>query len=136
MQAEEGRRREAATVYSGACDSRALFGFVEPETTAFTGWALFTLSNICVVFNSFPSRLIVAEREMEDSLVARRAKRSTAGNRMEAALAEFRVEDLGMDVEEDEDFAIAKGKHHPGACICLCTNFMKFRRRRYLRVRF
>ena len=46
---------------------------------------------------------------MEDTLVARRSKRSTAGNRMEAALAEFKVEDLGMDVEEDADFTIAKG---------------------------
>lgn len=46
---------------------------------------------------------------MEESLVARRPKRSTAGNRMEAALAEFKAEDLGMDVEEDADFAIDKG---------------------------
>ena len=46
---------------------------------------------------------------MEDSLVARRSKRSTAGNRMEAALAEFKAEDLGVDVEEDADFAIDKG---------------------------
>ncbi|RDX51558.1 hypothetical protein OH76DRAFT_1401445 [Lentinus brumalis] len=43
---------------------------------------------------------------MEDSLVSRRSKRSTAGNRMEAALAEFKAEDLGMDVEEDADFAV------------------------------
>ena len=46
---------------------------------------------------------------MEDSLVARRSKRSTAGNRMEAALAEFKAEDLGMDAEEDADFAVDKG---------------------------
>ena len=46
---------------------------------------------------------------MEDTLTARRSKRSTAGNRMEAALAEFKAEDLGMDVEEDADFAIDKG---------------------------
>ncbi|KAI0717508.1 YL1 nuclear protein-domain-containing protein [Cerioporus squamosus] len=45
---------------------------------------------------------------MEDSLVSRRPKRSTAGNRMEAALAEFKAEDLGMDVEEDGDFALDK----------------------------
>ena len=46
---------------------------------------------------------------MDDSLVARRSKRSTAGNRMEAALAEFMAEDIGMDVEEDADFTVAKG---------------------------
>ena len=28
---------------------------------------------------------------------------------MEAALAEFMAEDIGMDVEEDADFAVAKG---------------------------
>ncbi|KAI0641089.1 YL1 nuclear protein-domain-containing protein [Trametes meyenii] len=43
---------------------------------------------------------------MEDSLVARRPKRSTAGNRMEAALAEFKAEDIGMDVDEDVDFTM------------------------------
>ncbi|EKM60548.1 uncharacterized protein PHACADRAFT_110047 [Phanerochaete carnosa HHB-10118-sp] len=37
-------------------------------------------------------------------LVTRRSRRSTAGNRMEAALAEFRSEELGHDVEEDDDF--------------------------------
>ncbi|KAF8584935.1 hypothetical protein K439DRAFT_1410435 [Ramaria rubella] len=41
---------------------------------------------------------------MEDNLVSRRSKRSTAGNRMEAALAEMSVEDLMQDVEEDVDF--------------------------------
>ncbi|KAI1790488.1 YL1 nuclear protein-domain-containing protein [Ganoderma leucocontextum] len=45
---------------------------------------------------------------MDDSLVARRSKRSTAGNRMEAALAEFKAEDVGMDVDEDADFALGK----------------------------
>ncbi|KAI0638886.1 YL1 nuclear protein-domain-containing protein [Trametes polyzona] len=49
---------------------------------------------------------------MEDSLVARRSKRSTAGNRMEAALAEFKAEDIGVDVDEDADFALDKGAHH------------------------
>ncbi|KZT68827.1 hypothetical protein DAEQUDRAFT_670793 [Daedalea quercina L-15889] len=44
-----------------------------------------------------------------DSLVTRRSKRSTAGNRMEAALAEFRAEDVGMDVEEDVDFVMERG---------------------------
>ena len=28
---------------------------------------------------------------------------------MEAALAEFKAEDLGMDAEEDADFAVDKG---------------------------
>lgn len=46
---------------------------------------------------------------MEESLVSRRPKRSTAGNRMEAALAEFKEEELGMDVDEDADFAMDKG---------------------------
>ncbi|KAI0369880.1 hypothetical protein BV20DRAFT_945243 [Pilatotrama ljubarskyi] len=45
---------------------------------------------------------------MDDSLVSRRPKRSTAGNRMEAALAEFKAEDIGMDVEDDADFALDK----------------------------
>lgn len=48
-------------------------------------------------------------KTMEDSLVSRRPKRSTAGNRMEAALAEFKEEELGMDVDEDADFAMDKG---------------------------
>ncbi|KAH9914868.1 YL1 nuclear protein-domain-containing protein [Fomitopsis serialis] len=46
--------------------------------------------------------------EHDDSLVMRRPKRSTAGNRMEAALAEFRAEDVGVDVEEDVDFVVEK----------------------------
>ena len=46
---------------------------------------------------------------MDDSLVSRRSRRSTAGNRMEAALAEFKAEDIGMDVDEDADFALDKG---------------------------
>ncbi|KAK7688124.1 hypothetical protein QCA50_008494 [Cerrena zonata] len=44
----------------------------------------------------------------EDSLVMRRPKRSTAGNRMEAALAEFKAEDVGIDQDEDADFAVIK----------------------------
>lgn len=47
---------------------------------------------------------------MEDSLVMRRSRRSTAGNRMEAVLAEFKAEELGQDVEEDIDFIMGKGK--------------------------
>ncbi|KAH9836678.1 uncharacterized protein C8Q71DRAFT_759178 [Rhodofomes roseus] len=46
--------------------------------------------------------------EHDDTLVMRRSKRATAGNRMEAALAEFRAEDVGMDVEEDVDFVVVK----------------------------
>ncbi|KAH8101447.1 YL1 nuclear protein-domain-containing protein [Cristinia sonorae] len=46
--------------------------------------------------------------EIEDSLVMRRSKRSTAGNRMEAALAQFMAEDVGVDVEEDVDFVVEK----------------------------
>ncbi|KAH7920491.1 hypothetical protein BV22DRAFT_1098016 [Leucogyrophana mollusca] len=41
--------------------------------------------------------------ESEESLVTRRSKRSTAGNRMEAALAELALEDV-KDAEEDNDF--------------------------------
>ncbi|KAG2134573.1 YL1 nuclear protein-domain-containing protein [Suillus bovinus] len=39
----------------------------------------------------------------EETLVSRRSKRSTAGNRMEAALAELAVEEVN-DAEEDVDF--------------------------------
>ncbi|EIW86247.1 hypothetical protein CONPUDRAFT_161045 [Coniophora puteana RWD-64-598 SS2] len=42
-----------------------------------------------------------------DTLVARRPKRSTAGNRMEVALAELELEDV-KEVEEDNDFVIAR----------------------------
>ncbi|KAI0791781.1 YL1 nuclear protein-domain-containing protein [Abortiporus biennis] len=45
---------------------------------------------------------------MEDSLVMRRSKRSTAGNRMEAALAEFKADELGQEQEEDVDFIMGK----------------------------
>ncbi|KIJ45228.1 hypothetical protein M422DRAFT_779135 [Sphaerobolus stellatus SS14] len=40
----------------------------------------------------------------EETLVTRRPKRSTAGNRMQAALAEMSVEELTHDAEEDTDF--------------------------------
>ncbi|EMD41507.1 hypothetical protein CERSUDRAFT_146509 [Gelatoporia subvermispora B] len=46
--------------------------------------------------------------ESTESLATRRSKRSTAGNRMEAALAEFRAEDIGVDAEDDVDFNIEK----------------------------
>lgn len=66
--------------------------------------------------------------ETGDSLVMRRPKRSTAGNRyvvgvvgmlvlvltrnrMEAALAEFRADDLGQDAEEDNDFVMEVGMY-------------------------
>lgn len=65
-----------------------------------------------ILFSSsylFSSLTLISLSEMDDSLVARRSKRSTAGNRMEAALAEFMAEDIGMDVEEDADFTVAKG---------------------------
>ncbi|KAJ3893097.1 YL1 nuclear protein-domain-containing protein [Lentinula edodes] len=43
----------------------------------------------------------------EDTLVSRRSRRSTAGNRMQAALAEIAVEDLSQeDAEEDKDFIV------------------------------
>ncbi|KIK66054.1 hypothetical protein GYMLUDRAFT_93816 [Collybiopsis luxurians FD-317 M1] len=43
----------------------------------------------------------------EETLVTRRSKRSTAGNRMQAALAEIAVEDLSReDLEEDKDFIV------------------------------
>lgn len=41
--------------------------------------------------------------------MARRPRRSTAGNRMEAALAEFKAEDVGLDADEDADFALERG---------------------------
>ncbi|TFK47919.1 hypothetical protein OE88DRAFT_1738049 [Heliocybe sulcata] len=44
----------------------------------------------------------------EDTLVRRRPRRSTAGNRMEAALAEMIAEEVPQEVEEDKDFAITK----------------------------
>ncbi|KAJ3853921.1 YL1 nuclear protein-domain-containing protein [Lentinula lateritia] len=43
----------------------------------------------------------------EDTLVSRRSRRSTAGNRMQVALAEIAVEDLSTeDAEEDKDFIV------------------------------
>ncbi|KAI0271730.1 YL1 nuclear protein-domain-containing protein [Gloeopeniophorella convolvens] len=45
--------------------------------------------------------------EGDDSLVRRRSRRSTAGNRMEAALAELSIEDTKDEVE-DHDFLVAK----------------------------
>ncbi|KAI0089904.1 YL1 nuclear protein-domain-containing protein [Irpex rosettiformis] len=44
--------------------------------------------------------------EDEGTLVMRRSRRSTAGNRMEAVLAEFKAEELGQDIEEDNDFVV------------------------------
>ncbi|KAJ3735290.1 YL1 nuclear protein-domain-containing protein [Lentinula guzmanii] len=42
----------------------------------------------------------------EETLVSRRSKRSTAGNRMQAALAEIAVEESKEDAEEDKDFVV------------------------------
>ncbi|KAJ2915643.1 hypothetical protein MD484_g4751, partial [Candolleomyces efflorescens] len=39
-------------------------------------------------------------------LVSRRSKRSTAGNRMQAALAEMAAENLTQEVEDDNDFTV------------------------------
>ncbi|ETW87755.1 hypothetical protein HETIRDRAFT_378930 [Heterobasidion irregulare TC 32-1] len=46
--------------------------------------------------------------DQDDSLVRRRPRRSTAGNRMEAALAELALEDANQEAEEDNDFVIEK----------------------------
>jgi hypothetical protein len=45
----------------------------------------------------------------EDSLVRRRSRRSTAGNRMEAVLAEMTVDNLPADAEDDRDFIVTVG---------------------------
>ncbi|KAF5382795.1 hypothetical protein D9757_007318 [Collybiopsis confluens] len=42
--------------------------------------------------------------EDDESLVTRRSKRSTAGNRMQTALAEIALEDLSKEDAEDKDF--------------------------------
>ena len=46
---------------------------------------------------------------MDETVTSRRPKRSTAGNRLQAALAEFKAEDVGVDVEDDVDFVLDKG---------------------------
>ncbi|KII94448.1 hypothetical protein PLICRDRAFT_88667 [Plicaturopsis crispa FD-325 SS-3] len=43
--------------------------------------------------------------DLNESLAGRRSKRSTAGNRMEAALAELDLDELAKDPEDDVDFA-------------------------------
>ncbi|KAI0317910.1 YL1 nuclear protein-domain-containing protein [Amylostereum chailletii] len=52
-----------------------------------------------------------------DSLVSRRSRRSTAGNRMEAVLAEIALEDEAAELEEDNDFFVENGilspSNHP-----------------------
>ncbi|KAH9891204.1 YL1 nuclear protein-domain-containing protein [Cubamyces lactineus] len=45
---------------------------------------------------------------MDETVTSRRPKRSTAGNRLQAALAEFKAEDVGVDVEDDVDFVLDK----------------------------
>ena len=48
----------------------------------------------------------------EDTLVRRRSRRSTAGNRMEAALAEFAALNPEPEPEEeDKDFDVPVGKY-------------------------
>lgn len=47
--------------------------------------------------------------EPAEPLAARRSKRSTAGNRMAAALAEITLEELTKDIEDDVDFINDKG---------------------------
>jgi len=46
--------------------------------------------------------------DKDDNLVRRRSRRSTAGNRMEAALAELSVEDVKDEVD-DKDFIVVRG---------------------------
>ncbi|KAJ8517260.1 hypothetical protein ONZ45_g5533 [Pleurotus djamor] len=50
----------------------------------------------------------MADDEPTEFLATRRSKRSTAGNRMELALAELGLEDLSKDPEEDRDFHVDK----------------------------
>ncbi|PPQ78808.1 hypothetical protein CVT25_010677 [Psilocybe cyanescens] len=47
--------------------------------------------------------------ENPEMLVTRRSKRSTAGNRMEAALAEMALDDANKDLDDDNDFVNDKG---------------------------
>ncbi|KAF8893187.1 YL1 nuclear protein-domain-containing protein [Gymnopilus junonius] len=47
--------------------------------------------------------------EQHELLATRRSKRSTAGNRMEAALAEMALDDVVKDMEDDNDFVNDKG---------------------------
>ncbi|GJJ13860.1 hypothetical protein Clacol_008117 [Clathrus columnatus] len=48
----------------------------------------------------------MADMGVEETLVMRRSRRSTAGNRMQAALAEMNVDELAQDAEEDVDFVV------------------------------
>ncbi|KAK0239889.1 YL1 nuclear protein-domain-containing protein [Armillaria nabsnona] len=50
----------------------------------------------------------MAELPVEETLVARRSRRSTAGNRMEAALAEMSIDDSAKDLDDDVDFSVDK----------------------------
>lgn len=49
------------------------------------------------------------DEEPIEFLVARRSRRSTAGNRMEAALAEMALDDADKDLEDDKEFVDDKG---------------------------
>ncbi|KAF5361713.1 hypothetical protein D9758_007299 [Tetrapyrgos nigripes] len=46
--------------------------------------------------------------EVVESLVSRRSRRSTAGNRMAVALAEMAQEEQSQDLEDDKDFTVEK----------------------------
>ncbi|KAK0196869.1 YL1 nuclear protein-domain-containing protein [Armillaria mellea] len=50
----------------------------------------------------------MAEPPVEETLVARRSRRSTAGNRMEAALAEMSIDDSVKDLDDDVEFSVDK----------------------------
>ncbi|KAK0210991.1 YL1 nuclear protein-domain-containing protein [Desarmillaria ectypa] len=50
----------------------------------------------------------MAAPPVEETLVARRSRRSTAGNRMEAALAEMSIDDAVKDPDDDVDFSVDK----------------------------
>ncbi|KAK0228776.1 YL1 nuclear protein-domain-containing protein [Armillaria fumosa] len=50
----------------------------------------------------------MTEPPVEETLVARRSRRSTAGNRMEAALAEMSIDDSVKDFDDDVDFSVEK----------------------------
>ncbi|KAL4257906.1 VPS72/YL1 family protein [Pleurotus pulmonarius] len=50
----------------------------------------------------------MADEEPTEFLATRRSKRSTAGNRMEMALAEMGIDDLSKDQDDDRDFHVEK----------------------------
>ncbi|KAG6825044.1 hypothetical protein H0H93_001240 [Arthromyces matolae] len=56
-------------------------------------------------------------------LVSRRSRRSTAGNRMEAALAEMALDTNMETVEDDQDFVNEKGTGHIAYKLALSNIF-------------